>query len=438
MAELASPQATATRKGRPFKGWRIVGIAALFHGIMGGLNHTGLAVYFLPLTREFGVSHTKLSVVFALRTLEGGLEGPFIGYLIDRLGSRPMILAGALAGGSGFILLAMTRSFTMFLVVFLALVTVGFSVPHHGLFATINQWFRRRLGLAMSLATSGSAIGGFLLTPVVAWVVLNRGWRSAATYSGILMLVVGLPLGLMVRKPTQVEAEGDESPVAVASKGPPSPSEATPSNLGVTEDAVTSPIDFTIGEALRTSTYWLLATAIGLRLAGQQILIVHMVPILVSKGVGEATAASLVALMSLMRLPGIIGAGFLGDMWSRQKVSSLTMTVGSIAAAAAVWGPAGLSTGIAFSILFAGAQASNAITWALIGHYFGRSNFASLRGGVTLVQSLMSTVGPVVAGWVFDTTGSYNVALLGVLGLYGLAALMFWNLKAPTKAQHRH
>ncbi len=413
-----------------------MGIAALFHGIMGGLNHTGLAVYFLPLTREFGVSHTKLSLVFALRTLEGGLEGPLIGYLIDRLGSRPMIIAGVLAGGSGFILLAMTRSFTMFLVVFLALVTVGFSVPHHGLFATINQWFRRRLGLAMSLATSGSAIGGFLLTPVVAWVVLNRGWRSAATFSGILMLVVGLPLSLMVRKPTQAEAAGDEGPVAVASKKPPASTETATSDIGVTEEAVTSRIDFTVGEALRTNTYWLLAVAIGLRLAGQQVLIVHMVPILVSRGVGEITAATLVALMSLMRLPGVIGAGFLGDMWSRQKVSSLTMAVGSVAAAAAIWGPAGLTMGIVFSVLFAGAQASNAITWALVGHFFGRRNFASLRGGVTLVQSLMSTVGPVAAGWVFDTTGSYNGALLGVLGIYGLSALVFWNLKAPTKVHN--
>jgi MFS family permease len=180
----------------------------------------------------------------------------------------------------------------------------------------------------------------------------------------------------------------------------------------------------------------LLATAIGLRLAGQQILIVHMVPILVSRDVGEVTAASLVALMSLMRLPSVIGAGFLGDMWSRQKVSALAMVAGSIAAAIAIWGPDGLSMGIAFAILFAGAQAGNAITWALIGHYFGRRNFASLRGGITLVQSLMSTVGPVVAGWVFDTTGSYNGALLGVLSIYGLSALVFWNLKVPTKA-HR-
>ena len=256
---------------REYYGWRIVGVSALFHGLMGGIGHVGLSVYFLPLTREFGVSRAMMSVAFALRTLEGGLEGPIIGYLVDRLGGRMMVVIGVLLGGAGYLLMATTNSYMLFLAVFLGLVSLGVSVPHHGLFATINQWFRRRLGLAMSLAISGSAIGGFMITPLVAWIVLNESWRLASVFSGILLLCLGLPLVLMVRNPKPGETEPEDSAAAGQSRG----TEALQQ---------TAPVDFSIGEALRTSTYWLLAVSIGLRLTGQQVLMVHIVPILVSAG----------------------------------------------------------------------------------------------------------------------------------------------------------
>ncbi len=405
---------------REYYGWRIVGVSALFHGLMGGIGHVGLSVYFLPLTREFGVSRAMMSVAFALRTLEGGLEGPIIGYLVDRLGGRMMVIIGVLLGGIGYLLMATTNSYMLFLAVFLGLVSLGVSVPHHGLFATINQWFRRRLGLAMSLAISGSAIGGFIVTPIVAWIVLNESWRLASVFSGVLLLCLGLPLVLMVRNPKPGETEPEDSAAAGQSRGP----EALQQ---------TAPVDFSIGEALRTSTYWLLAVSIGLRLTGQQVLMVHIVPILVSRGVSEGVAAGLVAMMSLLRLPSVIGAGLVSDMWSRQRVASFGMFCGTLAAVVGIWGPEGLATGALFVLFFALAQGSNAITWALVGQYFGRAKFASLRGGMSLIQSIMSFGTPIAAGWVFDTTGSYDYALVGVGVSYFMSAIIFWVLKTPTR-----
>ena len=412
---------------REYYGWRIVGAAALFHGLMGGIGHIGLSVYFLPLTREFGVSRTMMSAAFALRTLEGGLEGPIIGYLVDRLGGRMMVIIGVLLGGAGYLLMATTNSYMLFLVVFLGLVSLGVSVPHHGLFATINQWFRRRLGLAMSLAISGSAIGGFMVTPIVAWIVFNESWRLASVFSGILLLCLGLPLVLMIRNPKPGETEPEDSiPVPARAAGRKS--------QGTEARQQTAPVDFSIGEALRTSTYWLLAVSIGLRLTGQQVLIVHIVPILVSRGVSEHVAAGLlVAMMSLLRLPSVIGFGLVSDMWSRQRVASLAMFCGTLAAAVAIWGPDGLGTGALFILFFALAQGSNAITWALVGQYFGRAKFASLRGGMSLIQSVMSAGAPIAAGWVFDTRGSYSYALVGVGLSYFMSGAIFWVLKTPTR-----
>ena len=420
--ESSSHNATHHPRGRYF-GWYIVAISVVFYAMSGGFYSTGLTVYFLPLVREFNISHTMMSLMYALRTLEGGMEGPLVGFLVDRFGPRRVLLAGVLMGGLGFILLAGTQSYAMFLTVFLLLVVVGMSTPHSSLSGAINLWFRRRLGIAMSLAVSGAAIGGFLLTPVVAWVVLTHSWRWATLGSGLLVLLAGIPLSMLVRRPRGEEAIRDE-PV------PPAGQQASVAP-GHRAAQAGPRVDFAVSEALRTPTYWLLALAIGLRVTCQSALQAHMVPILVSKGVGEGVAATLVAVAALIRFPGMIGAGLMADRWSRPRMVSFSMLAGTLAAAALVWGPGGITAGVLFAILFAGATSSNAITWALVGQYFGRRNFGSLRGGVSLIQGLMSMSGPIAAGQVFDRTGSYSVALVGILVIYAASALLFWVMKTP-------
>ncbi len=404
-----------------YYGWWVVFSACMYHALFGGLYHTGISLYFLPFKRAFSVSSSQISLAFALRSLEGGLEGPFVGYLVDKIGPKPVIWFGLVAGGVGFILLGLTQSFTMFLVVFLGFLTIGFSTPFHGITAAINHWFSRRLGTAMSLGTLGSAVGGVIITPFVAFLIFDFGWRFAATASGILILVVGLPLSFLVRIPKGNETFQEDR---VDVKDP------EIENTGTVE-SISFDGDFTIREALHTKTYWLLSLAIGLRLMAQSALMVHMVPMLVSKGNSEAVAAILVALLSLVRFPGIIGAGILSDKWYRTKTASIAMVCGLGAGLVILLGPNGLLTGVAFAVLFAGAQSCNSVTWALVGQFFGRKNFGALRGGVTLVQSLMSTIGPLGAGIVFDVTGNYNLAFIAISMTYCGATIMFWNLTAP-------
>ena len=398
-----------------YYGWWVVFTASVFHALFGGLYHTGISLYFLPFKRAFEISSTQLSIAFAVRSLEGGLEGPFVGYLVDKIGPRPIVWFGVVTGGVGFMLLAFTHSFPMFLLVFLGFLTIGFSTPFHGITASINHWFKRRLGTAMSLATVGSAVGGVLITPLIAWLILSFGWRAAAMTSGVLILVIGMPLSLLIRVPKENEALQEEEP-------------DSPSLL---VDSTGFDGDFTVREALRTKTYWLLSLSIGLRLMAQSALMVHVVPMLVSRGNSEGVAAILVSLLSLVRLPAIIGAGIISDKWSRARTSSLAMLSGLAAGVVILLGPSGLLTGVAFAFLFAGAQSCNSVTWALVGQFFGRKNFGTLRGGVTLVQSLMSTAGPLGAGIVFDLTGNYTVAFVAISVTYTAATIMFWTLQAP-------
>ncbi len=409
---------------RPYFGWWIVAASGALNALTGGLFHTGISVYFLPLIRDFGISHTKLSWAYSLASLEAGVEGPLAGFAVDRFGPRLVIIVGVVLGGLGFMLLAATQSYLMFLVVFLGLVAVGVSAPFHGIAMAVNLWFRRRLGIAMSLTQSGSAIGGFLLTPAVAWIVLTQGWRWAALISGLVLLVVGVSLALQVRRPRGDEAASDEPSALDGGTN-------APKTTGTTNFQE----DFTFRDALRTRVYWLLALAIGLRLAAQTALLVHMVPMLVSRDVGEGTAATMVALTSLVRMPASICLGLLADRWSRPRVAALAMSAGVLTTAVAIWGPSGITTGILFAFLFGCSLSSNSITWVLVGQFFGRRHFGKLVGGVSLVQTVMSTGGPIAAGMVYDSTEAYTIAFFGVGIVFLVSAVLFWNLKTPVRRE---
>lgn len=102
-----------------FYGWRMVGLVSALRVLGGGLHNYGFTVFFLPVSQDLGLTRAQTSLAFSLARVEGAIEGPFVGYLIDRFGPRPMILTAVLLTGIGYILFAWVDSYTSFLIVYL-------------------------------------------------------------------------------------------------------------------------------------------------------------------------------------------------------------------------------------------------------------------------------------------------------------------------------
>ena len=100
-----------------------------------------------------------------------------------------------------------------------------------------------------------------------------------------------------------------------------------------------------------------------------------------------------------------------------------------------LYGPNGMVTGLIFVLLFGIAMSSNSIGWALVGQFFGRKNYGSLRGGVTMIQSIMSAVSPLLTGWLADKQGDYILAMQLMCGIYIISTFLFWILKQPKVTQ---
>ena len=194
----------------------MVGLVSALRVLGGGLHNYGFTVFFLPVSQDLGLSRAQTSLAFSLARVEGALEGPFVGYLIDRFGPRPMILMAAIMTGLGYILFAWVDSYADFLIVYLGIISLSFSPGFvHAAMAVGNTWFIRYRARAMTVISSAVPIGGTLLTPLLAIAVQNWGWRWGAIFAGTLFLVIGIPIGLGVhRSPESLGLRPDGDPPA--------------------------------------------------------------------------------------------------------------------------------------------------------------------------------------------------------------------------------
>ena len=197
---LATVHAVTPRVRGLFYGWKLVGLT-MVSNTLASLVWSGIGVWIKVLEIQFGWSRTQLTGAFALTQLEGSIIGPFMGYLIDRLGPQRMVFIGITVVGLGFVVFSRTTSLPMFYLSYMIIMTgasAGFWLPWQ---TTINRWFNRKRSTAMAIAGEGNPLGGILLIPLLAWAVNpdHLGWSTTALWIGIFFLAVAWPLSKGIR-----------------------------------------------------------------------------------------------------------------------------------------------------------------------------------------------------------------------------------------------
>jgi MFS family permease len=410
--------------GRVFYGWWIVLIGCVQDAVKGGTFNTGFTLYFLPVLTELHLSRAATSLPFSLAKLESAIEGPLVGYLIDRFDVRVMLVVGTTLAGLGFLLLSFTNSYILFVLVFIGPLSFGFQAGfNQATMAAVNHWFRRKRGLAMAIVQTGQAIGGVLIFPLVALAVLKLGWRVAAFLSGLVVLML-LPLVLFIRR----------SPESMGLL--PDGERATTDDARQSARPLKDAQEFTAREALRTPVFWLLAAFHGLRNVPYSGVSVHMVPLLVWKGLDEPTAAFFVGLTALSTVVVRPLTGWLGDRQSKQRIGAAGVFLGALGLVVLAYSDGTFWPLVLFAVLFSFGDGINSVTWALVGDFFGRAHFATIRGWISMFQSFASMPAAVVTGWIYDQTQSYTYALVGFIVCYGVAGMILWLMPHPKRPAH--
>jgi len=423
----------ARQRGEGFYGWWIVSIAAILNGYGAGVNFYGFSVFFNPLREEFGWSRAATAGVFSLSRLEGAPLGPLIGWLIDKVGSKKMMVTGLAITGAGFMSMYFIQSLWMFYLIYGVFIATGFSM---GFFqapqAMVTNWFLRKRSRALAYLAIGAGVGGAVMVPVMGQFMGVVGWRWTAVSVGALMWVGGIPLALtLTHRPEDVGQVPDGLLAPAKSRAADDPEVVVSTPLQRTEAAEADEPEFTVGQAVRTSSFWLLLLAMSFRSAILSSIVVHQIAHLEDIGIARHTAESALGFMILLSIPGRALFGWVGDRVSKQyllAVASVLQGIGIFILANAT----GLAYVWPFLLIYGlGYGGAIPLTQALRADLFGRKAFATIGGIIMPATTVGAVLGPIFAGYMYDVTGSYRIAFYTFVVLILLSGLTFLFVRTP-------
>jgi sugar phosphate permease len=380
-----------------FYGYWVLLTCTVLHAIGAGEFYYGFSVFYTPILLEFGWSRAVTSGAFSLSRLEGGLEGPFVGWLVDRVGAKKLMFFGILLTAIGFFAMTYVDSVLLLYLVYGGLLSLGYN-------------------------TMAAGVGGAVIVPILAQSIAGFGWRTTAVICGVSYLIIGFPLIYIVRnRPEDMGLLPDGTEEAVGEAG-------RDGNV-IVEEA-----DHSVREALRSRTFWTLMLGEVFRSFLLGSVVLHQIPYLVSLGVPEETAATILGLMIALSIPGRLVFGSLGDFYSKGRLLALAMALQAVGIF--VFSQAtGVVHAYAFVVIY-GIAYGGAIPllYAFRGELFGRRRFASISGLAAPFRMIGSVVGPIFAGYVYDVYGDYRLAFY-VFTVLALMASVTFLLVRPVENQ---
>jgi MFS family permease len=402
-----------------FYGWYValacgIGLAC---GLATVLTYT-FGVFVTPLRQEFGWSQTEAFTALFLSVLTITFVAPFFGMLVDRLGARRVILVGlvleaALVASFYF----QDASLVTFYLRYVALALFGVGTTHIAFTRIIALWFDRQRGLALGVTLAGVGIGGFAWPILTQWAISSYGWRSAWLVIAVAIVVFGGTIVLLVvRDSPQSMGLLPDGDTVVRSKASPAERGAAPG--------------LTLRQALAARHFWTMLVVfllIGIAVTSIQV---HLVPLLLSRGVTPMRAANALSILAVALLFGRVSAGWLMDRIFAPRVA-IAFLLGPIvaifllASGATGWLAfvAGVLTGLA-----AGAEVD--VTAYLVSRYFGLQHFSSIYAWYYSAYSLGAGLGPLATANAVDRFGGYTEILLVHAAMLTVATLLLARLPA--------
>ncbi|MGA2411681.1 MAG: MFS transporter [Candidatus Binataceae bacterium] len=387
---------------RERQGWFIVASLFVILLLVFGGGYDTVPVFLPALLRGFPQwSHQRVSILPSVLAASAGLSVLPVGWLIDRVEARIVMVLGALAVGGAFLIASRSNSLTPMIIVYLLVgagIAAGTILPGS---LVLANWFKERRGMAMGIANAGSTTGGMVMTLVAAYAIRNWGWRAAYLTLGIPMIVIAAPLVLlMIRSRPPGAVKMSVAQAAEALEG------------------------FEAGPAARTRSFWMIIVAQFCFAFAATGTAIHMVAHLEGLGYSSANAALAMSLIYGFAALGKVIMGFMADRLTARNTLGLCFMVQAVGTAL-VFFAASASIVVLFVIVYGLTVAAPLMLLPLVtAESLGLKRFGFISGLTGLAQTFGAAVGPLVAGRIFDVTRSYAAAfeLFVVINLIGAAA----------------
>jgi len=397
---------------RFFFGYWIVAFAFLCLTICIGCGSFVFSLFVSPLQAELAWSRGEIMVGFTIFWVMMGVASPLFGRVLDRHGARRAIPLGAIVMGLGFLVVSVMDSLLLF---YLGYVLVGVGAAGIGPVPTsaiVSNWFRKKRGTAVGITSAGIGAGGFIMAPIVGYLLGAFDWRTAYLSMAIIVWVSIIPLSLLLVR-TRPEDVGLHPDGALKAE--------EPRCTGVGNGVVWG---FTLRQAAVTLPFWLIAVSYLLGNFSSMGGLQSQVPNLNDIGFPTATAAAALGAIGFGSGVGKVFFGWLCDRMQPRLASAIGLTLQCAAVlillqlrsdspVALIW---------AYALLMGFGAGSWLPTMSmLVSGSFGLAFYGSVFGVVNLAQSVGTAVGPLVAGVMYDTMGTYRWAFMLFAALYAIA-----------------
>ncbi len=388
-----------------YPGWWIVFATGSGQLIQGGFVFWSMGLYTATFEDVFGAPRAQINLIETCLTVATNLLSPVAGILIDRWSIRHLMMIGMAAMGLGLLVLSQAGTLFHVWVVWASLIPLGVlligAIPSAAL---VSRWFIRRRGLALGLTATGSSVGGFLMPPLMTWMFLEWDWRTALIVAGcICFAVIPIFYRLLRNQPSDLGLSGE-----------PEAQQATPAastDATVAMDAS----DWGIPDLLKSRIFWLQMVVSGSLLAVTLGMLANLSLHAKDLGVTGQSTALLYSIIAICSFSGKALTGHLMDRLGIQRCGYLICCF--------------LSSGLLilllqqhYSGLLAGAFVMGLGYGGVVplwtnmpARAFGAGSVGRALGVMNPLHIPITATSAPLAGYISDTTGSYD----GVFWLYG-------------------
>ncbi len=413
---------------RVFYGWAIVAIALVTGMVSAGISAYGLAFFVVPMSMSLGVSRAVFSSITLFR-LAAVPVAPIVGVLLDKKhGSRLLLTFGSIAAGIMLLLTARVQSIWEFYLIFgvgfgLAITIMGGNLIAP---AVIPKWFVRKRGRAIAVGTMGISMGGLVVAPLVGWLIAAFDWRTSWAILGAVVIVAISPLSavFMRRSPEDIGLLPD---------GDVTHKESAAQNERYRETSGDSEYPWTVWEALRTRTCWVI---LGVQLLGFTALspvIIHQVAYIRDKGFSPQTATLVATSLAFFAMVAKLTWGYLAERVHVQRLFPFCLLPAGLSLLLLIWArstPMLYAYALLHGLTMGGFPPLVNLAWST---YFGRRHMGAIQGVVAPISNLISALSPVLAGWLWDLRGSYALPFVAFAVMWLFAGLLMMLARTPKR-----
>jgi MFS family permease len=390
------------------RGWLLLAAAFVTFAIGAACMHS-YTVFLIAFIEAFGWSRGESSVAYSVSQLVTGATSPLVGVLVDRLGPRRLILMGGFLLAAGLLASAYANALWQVVVLYGVVMTLGANCLGLVVFVPIlSRRFVRNRGMAVAVVQSANGFARAFSAPLSQVLIAGLGWRGAYLALGGFMAAAFLPLGAMFRFSE--------------------PGRSTRSGGAAVSDG------WTLRQAMRTPHFWLLFLVYVFTGLGSFLVALHQLAFAVTMGFDKLYAAEVLGMGAFLSLPGVIITGIISDHIGRELSAVITYGTSIIGVACAM-----LIAGPDQHLLLWLHSCFFGLTWGARGpaitaktaDLFPGPQLGTILGAITIGTGIGAASGAWMAGWVFDLTGSYQVAFGLSIFFYTCGGVAFWLLRRP-------